>query len=196
MVKRFFFFSVVLVFSLFVSKNTFSQTVQTVTNPDNGLVTAMAQPLAAEKIAYVNSKVILELIPEKVQAQKAIEDLNKKYKEELSVMQNDYNRKYSDFMTYQSSMTDNIKLRRMQELYELEKSIANFMKVAQEDIDSQEQQQIAPLRAKVKEAIEQVGLENNFICIYDLANPAISFVTPKAVDATPLVKKKLGITYY
>lgn len=147
----------------------------------------------AEKIAYVNSKEILDSIPEKINAAKSIEELNRKYKDELAVMQTDYKKKYSDFMTYQEDMTESIKLRRMQELYELEKNISQFMKIAQEDIDAQEQMQIEPLRQKVQDAIDQVGLENDFICIYDMANPSIAFVTPQAVDATPLVKEKLGI---
>ncbi|MDH6353864.1 outer membrane protein [Dysgonomonas sp. PH5-45] len=145
------------------------------------------------EVAYVNSIELLEAIPEKVAATKAIAELNQKYKDELGVMQSDYNKKYSDFMTYQESMSESIKLRRMQELFELEKNINAFMVVAQEDIESQEQQQIEPLRQKVKEAIEAVGIENNFVCIYDLANPAIAFVTPKAVNATALVKAKLGV---
>lgn len=147
----------------------------------------------ALQIAFVNSNELLEAVPEKAEATKFINDLNKKYKDELKVMQNDYNKKYSDFISYQNSMADNVRLRRMQELYELERQINNFMKVAQEDIEAQEQQLIVPLRKKVKDAIFQVGTEQGFICIYDLANPAIAFVTPDATDATPLVKKKLGV---
>ena len=81
----------------------------------------------------------------------------------------------------------------MQELYELERQINNFMKVAQEDIQNQEQALITPLRQKVKDAIYQVGMENGFVCIYDLANPAIAFTTPEATNATALVKHKLGV---
>ena len=90
-------------------------------------------------------------------------------------------------------MADNVRLRRMQELYELERQINNFMKVAQDDIQNQEQILIAPLRKKVKDAIYQVGIEQGFVCIYDLANPAIAFVTPDATNATALVKQKLGV---
>jgi len=152
---------------------------------------AVAQ--TAQQIAFVNSNELLEAVPGKVDATKFINDLNNKYKEELQVMQNDYNKKYSDFISYQNSMADNIRLRRMQELYELERQINNFMKVAQEDMDIQERDLIVPLRKKVKDAIYQVGVEQGFICIYDLANPAIAFVTPDAVDATNLVKQKLGV---
>lgn len=152
---------------------------------------AVAQ--TAQQIAFVNSNELLEAIPDKVAATNTINDLNKKYKDELQVMQNDYNKKYSDFISYQNSMADNVRLRRMQELYELERQINNFMKVAQDDILNQEQILIAPLRKKVKDAIHQVGIEQGFVCIYDLANPAIAFVTPDATNATDLVKQKLGV---
>lgn len=147
----------------------------------------------AQQIAFVNSNELLETIPEKESATNSINILNQKYKEELQVMQNDYNKKYSDFISYQNTMAENVRLRRMQELYELERQINNFMKVAQEDIQNQEQTLITPLRQKVRDAIYQVGIEQGFVCIYDLANPAIAFVTPEATDATALVKKKLGV---
>jgi len=155
-----------------------------------------AQSLAAQtvqQIAFVNSNELLEAMPDKVKASNKLIDLNNKYKEELNVMQNDYNKKYSDFISYQTSMAENIRLRRMQELYELERQINDFMKVAQEDVESQERDLVEPLRQKVKDAIYQVGVERGFVCIYDLANPAIAFVTPDATDASPFVKQKLGI---
>lgn len=146
-----------------------------------------------QQIAFVNSDEVLELLPDKKKASDKLTDLNNKYKAELQIMQNDYNKKYSDFISYQTSMAENIRLRRMQELYEIEKNIKDFMKIAQEDIDAQEKELLIPLRKKVKDAIYQVGIEQKFICIYDLANPSIVFVTPDAVNITALVKQKLGI---
>lgn len=155
-----------------------------------------AQHIAAQtvqQIAFINSNELLEAMPDKIKASEQLMDLNNKYKEELKVMQNDYNKKYSDFISYQTSMADNIRLRRMQELYELERQINEFMKVAQEDIQNQEKALIEPLRQKIKDAIYQVGIEYGFVCIYDLANPAIAFVTPEATNATLYVRQKLGI---
>lgn len=146
-----------------------------------------------QQIGFVDSNSILDMMPERIKATGYIENLNKKYKDEMEVMKKDYNKKYSDFISYQTSMAENIRLRRMQELYELEKQINDFMKIAQEDVDTQDKELMIPLRQKVKNAIYQVGLDNNLICIYDLANPTIVFVTPTAVDITPLVKQKLGL---
>lgn len=160
------------ILSLFFSANAIAQTTQ--------------------QIGSVNSIELLEAMPEKIKATEILTDLNNKYKEELKVMQNDYNKKYSDFISYQTSMAENIRLRRMQELYELERQVNDFMKLAQDDIDKQEQKLLEPLRTKIKDAIRQVGIEKGFTCIYDLANPAIAFVTPDAIDINPFVRQKLG----
>lgn len=142
-------------------------------------------------IAYINSTELLESVPGKVEATKAIEDLNKKYKEELAIMQNEYNSKYTNFLANQNSLAESIKLRRMQELYELEQNISRFMKVAQEDVESQQKQLIEPLKEKMKEAVRQIGMEQGYTCIYDMSNPSIAFITPEAVDANSLVKSRL-----
>jgi len=68
-----------------------------------------------------------------------------------------------------------------------------FMQLAQQDIEQQENALLEPLKQQISEAIHQVGIEQNFTVIYDLANPGIAFVNPVAVDANPLVKAKLGI---
>ncbi|NLX80208.1 MAG: OmpH family outer membrane protein [Proteiniphilum sp.] len=143
-------------------------------------------------IAYVNSIELLEGFKEKEEASEKILSLSDNYKKELEIMQNEYNKKYSDYITYQNSLTDNIKLRRMQELTELENRIQQFMKLAQEDIEQQEQLMLNPLKERVMNAIKQVGIENNFTVVYDLADPSIAFINPNAVDANALVKRKLG----
>lgn len=151
--------------------------------------TASAQDLI--KIGTINSKELLESVPGKKEATKAIDELNQKYKNELSLMQNDYNNKYTDFLANQNNLAESIKLRRMQELYELEQNITKFITIAQEDVNSQENIRIEPLKIALDNAVKEVGTEYNFTCIYDMANPAISFITPNAIDANSLVKAKL-----
>ena len=107
-------------------------------------------------------------------------------------MQKEYNKKYSDYITYQNSLADNIKLRRMQELTELESKIEQFIKLGQDDIEQQEQLLLQPLKDRINNAIRQVGLENNYTIIYDLSDSGIAFITPAAIDANLQVKQKLG----
>ena len=150
-------------------------------------------PATQSTVAYVNSDELLEEFPERKQAIDQLLILNEEYKKELELMQNEYNKKYSDYITYQASLAENIKLRRMQELTELENRMQEFMEMAQKDIEFQEKERLEPLRQRIKEAINAVGLERNYMVIYDLANSGISFVSPHAEDANPFVRQKLGI---
>ena len=144
-------------------------------------------------VAYVNSKELLEMFPEKEEATAKLLELSDSYKSELEFMQNEYNKKYSDYISYQITLSENIKLRRMRELSELENRIQQFIQLAQQDIEQQELMLLSPLKEKVMEAIREVGLENQFIVIYDLADPGIAFVNPAAFDANSLVIEKLNI---
>lgn len=154
---------------------------------------ASAQNTLQMSVAFVNTKELLEAFPEKAEATQQLLTLSENYKKELELMQNEYNKKYSDYITYQSSLAENIKLRRMQELTELENRIQQFMELAQNDIENQEKALLEPLKQKISDAIRAVGIEHNYTVIYDLANPGIAFVSPSAVDANPYVKQKLGI---
>jgi outer membrane protein len=155
--------------------------------------TAFAQITPQVSVAFVNTAELLEVFPEKGQATQQLLTLSENYKKELELMQNEYNKKYSDYITYQSSLTENIKLRRMQELTELENRMQQFMELAQEDMENQEKALLEPLKQKISEAIRTVGIERNYTVIYDLANPGIAFVSPAAVDANPYVMQKLGV---
>ena len=154
---------------------------------------AFAQSTPHVSVAFVNTTELLEVFPEKAQATQQLLTLSENYKKELELMQNEYNKKYSDYITYQSSLAENIKLRRMQELTELENRMQQFMELAQEDIEHQEKALLEPLKQKISDAVRAVGIERNYTVIYDLANPGIAFVSPSAVDANPYVKQKLGI---
>lgn len=145
-------------------------------------------------VAYVNTTDLLNAFPAKEAATQKLIVLSENYKKELELMQNEYNKKYSDYITYQGSLAENIKLRRMQELTELENKMQQFMQLAQKDIEQQEKAMLEPLKKQISDAIRQVGIEQNYTVIYDLSNPGIAFVTPSAVDANPLVKAKLRTT--
>ena len=148
---------------------------------------------AQNRIAFVNTIDLINSLPDKVSATERLNTLNENYILELQIMQNEYNKKYSDFITYQENLAESIKLRRMQELTDLENRIQNFTKLAQKDIEEHEQLLLEPIKVKINDAIESVGIEQNYTVIYDLDDSGIVFVSRNAIDANPLVKSKLGV---
>ena len=72
------------------------------------------------KIAFVKTQEVFMAMPEVSGMEKQMADLNEKYRVELKQMQDEYQKKYSDFVAQQDSLTENIKLRRMQEIQDIQ----------------------------------------------------------------------------
>ncbi len=143
------------------------------------------------KIAFVKTQEVFMAMPEVSTMEKQMADLNEKYKNELNQMQEEYNKKYSDFVAQQDSLTENIKLRRMQEINDIQDRMNNFVQVAQQDVQKKQQELLQPIQQKLQDAIQKVGAENGYTYIIDPA--ALLYTGTDAVDATPLVRTKLGL---
>ena len=125
--------------------------------------------------------------------QETLKQMNDKYMGEMKTMEDEYQKKYADYIAQQDSLTENIKLRRMQELSDIEQRVTNFTQVARQDMDKKQQELFAPIQDKVRNAIKAVGDEKGYAYILD-SNPGMVLYTGNtAIDATPLVKAKLGL---
>ena len=140
------------------------------------------------KIAFVKTQEVFMAMPEVSGMEKQMADLNEKYRVELKQMQDEYQKKYSDFVAQQDSLTENIKLRRIQDIQE---RMDNFVQVAQQDVQKKQQELLQPIQQKLHEAIQKVGEEKGYTYIIDPA--ALLYTGTNAVDATPFVRTKLGL---
>ncbi|MBQ8423994.1 MAG: OmpH family outer membrane protein [Coprobacter sp.] len=161
------------------------------------LIAIVALPLSLSaqtlKFGTVNTVEIFNIMPEKATAEKQLEALSKQYEGEFMKMQEEFQTKYKDFVNAQDSLPENIKQRRMQEIQEMQQRIQNFREVAASDLEEQQNKMIAPLQEKISAAVKAVGDENGFTFIFDLSIPSVLYSGGQAIDATPLVKAKMGL---
>ena len=143
------------------------------------------------KIAVVNTQEVIQAMPEFADMQKKMTDLEAKYKNEMQVMNEEYNKKYADFIAQQDSLTENIKMSRMQELEDMQQRTQNFVQISQQDYQKQQGELFAPIQEKLKKAIDAVGAEKGYTYILD--PQIVLFSGNSAIDATQFVKAKLGI---
>jgi outer membrane protein len=115
------------------------------------------------------------------------------YTKDLQTMQEEYSKKYSDFQAQQDSLTENIKLRRMQEIDDIRTRIENFLPVAKEDMAKEQEKLVQPVQEKIRKAITAVGEEKGYTYIVSMEQQLFLYTGNSAVDATPLVKAKLGL---
>jgi len=90
-------------------------------------------------------------------------------------------------------MSEAIRGMREQEIQEMAQRIQTFQQTAQQDIQKQQETLFAPVIEKVKKAITEVGAEQGFAYVFDLASQTVVYVGDNTTDILPLVKAKLGL---
>ncbi len=155
------------------------------------IMPAVAFAQSGQKIAIVDMQSIFIDMPETKAMQKELEALQKKYEDSIESMKQELQKKYEEYVANQETMIETIKVRKQQEIEDIQKRIQDLIAVGQEDIQKKNQQLIAPIQQKLKDAISKVGTENGYAYVLDAQ--MMHFVGPTGIDATPLVRAKLGL---
>ena len=145
----------------------------------------------SQKIAYVNYDEVTNAMPEYKQMIDSLQKKANAFQEEIQTMSEEFSRKYSDYIAKKDSLPESIKLRREQELEDIQMRVQNFQQHAGQEQDELQQTLSIPIRNKLQKAINEVGSENNFL--YIAHSGIFLYMSPNATDATPLLKRKLGI---
>jgi outer membrane protein len=148
---------------------------------------------AQDKLGHINSKEIISIMPEIPGIEKKIDELSKQWESEIMKMREEYNTKIKEYQQKQDSMPDGIKQIRMSEIQEMEQRISTFQQTAYTDLQKKQQDLVNPVIERVRKAITDVAVENNYTYIFDLSAQSIIYQSPKSNDITALVKKKLAI---
>ena len=106
-------------------------------------------------------------------------------------MEEEYNRKLTEYRKGEQTWNKKIKKNRIEELQTLQTKMQNYYQQAQVMLQQKQEELQAPLREKIRAAIEEVGTENGFLYILDLST--LLYKSPNSIDVTPLLKKKLGV---
>ncbi len=151
-------------------------------------MTMVAQSL---KFGTVNTTDVITAMPERIEAEKQMQDLTKRYEDEFVKLQEDFQKKYQEVQAMGDTVPETIKMRRYEELQAMDQRIQSFRQVAEQDLAKKQEELFIPIQQKLMDAINAVGSENGFTYIFD-ANAAY-YKGIGNEDVTPLVKTKLGI---
>ncbi len=146
------------------------------------------------KFGHLNSNDLLEAMPERLSAQKTLQDFTKQLEDQLVTMQEELEKKYNEYLEKKDNMTELIRKNKEEELMSIQQRIQTFQTNAQQELQKKEQELIKPIIDKAKKAIEDVAKEQGYTYIFDTGSGAILYFPKESDDILPLVKKKLGIT--
>ena len=155
-------------------------------------MTVMAQ---SNTFGYFRYTKVMEQLPEYAQAVKEYSELKKRCDTEIARNEEELTRAYVAYLDGQNEFPEPILRKRQKELQELvDKSIlfreelTSWLATAQDSL-------MAPLRAKIDDAVGRVCMHNNLAYIIDLDNAGYKFINPTCgFDITNALLGTLGIT--
>ena len=110
---------------------------------------------------------------------------------EVARMQSELETKFADYQAKAATWPDAIRQQKERELQQLDAGLQEFGMTIQNDLAQMEQQLLAPMIERVREAIEDVGKEQGFTYIFDTSTGVTLYNGGE--DVTDLVKTKLGM---
>ena len=149
---------------------------------------------AQQKFGYVNSAEVIQVMPEFEKAQKEIKDLEKMYTDEFNGMRTELEKKGTEFEKLQKdSVPENILKRRYEELMQLEERLRQYSQEVTTNLQQAEQEKMYAIQMALRNALDAVGAEGGYVCIFDLSG-GIPYVSKSLCeDVTMKVRAKLGI---
>ena len=157
------------------------------------LMLALALPMlaTAQKIGHINSQEIMAIMPETKQMSLKLDSLQTSYENQLANMQEEFNKKLTEFQQQQATMTAGVKEFRQQELAEMEQRMQMFYQTVQKDLQAKQVEYLQPVQNKLLEAINKVAAAQG--CTYIVDRATVLYVGADATDITPAVRAELGI---
>jgi outer membrane protein len=150
--------------------------------------------LLAQKFGYVNSAEIIQVMPEYAKALKDVQALEKMYTDEFNSIRTELEKKGTEFeKMQQDSVPENILKRRYEELMQLQQRLQEYGQEVQQNLQKAEMEKMGEINKKLQGALDTVGKDGSYVCIFDLGGGIPFINTTLCEDVTAKVKAKLGI---
>jgi outer membrane protein len=148
---------------------------------------------AQEKIAYFKSSEVIPAMPEYTQMVDSLKKSEAELRAGLDELESEYTQKVTAFSEQQATLNETIKTLRLKEIERIRESAETFQRQAAQIQEDLQKNLFAPIEAKVRKALTEIGDENRFAYIVNADMNIFLYISPQSQDVTPLVKVKLGI---
>ena len=150
----------------------------------------------AQRYAIVDTKYILDKLPEYQDAQKKLDQTSEQWQKEIDDKQEALNKMYKDFEAEQVMLSDELKKKREDEIFNKEKEVRDLQRKRfgfEGDLFKKRQELVKPIQDKVYNAIQKIAVNRMYDFILDKSEGiTVIFADPK-LDKSEDVLKELGI---
>ena len=142
--------------------------------PATPLTTTPATP----RYGFCSMTALLQALPEYAQAMEAMQTLRNRYEQEAQHNENDFRRRFQEYLQGQKNFPEPILLKRQADLERAMEEGLAFRRQADSLLVVAEHDLLAPLRQRVASVVQSIGTERGFDYIIDTDLAAFPFLNP------------------
>jgi outer membrane protein len=152
--------------------------------------------VSAQRYAVIDTKYILDKMPEYKTAQKNLDDVAAGWQKEIDGLQQELDKMYKDFDAEQVMLSDELKKKREDQLFVKEKTLRDLQRQRfgfEGELFKKRQELIKPVQDKVYNAVQKLAVARGYDFILDKSEGiTVIFADPK-LEKSDDVLKELGV---
>lgn len=157
------------------------------------MMVAMAN---AQRYAIIDTKYILDKLPDYKTAQKNLDDIAGGWQKEIDKMQAELDKMYKDFEAEQVMLSEDLRKKREDQLFVKEKTLRDLQRQRfgyDGDLFKKRQELVKPIQDKVYNAVQKLAVQRGYDFILDKSEGiTVIFADPK-LEKSEDVLKELGV---
>lgn len=147
---------------------------------------------AQQKFGYINSQELIVSMPETDSVQSKVSTLAKDLENQYNAMRTEMATKAQELQNNLNTLSETVRKQKEKELYDLNTRIQEFDQSANQELQTKQQELMAPVFEKARTAINKVAKEQGLTAVFE-ASALLYQNDSQMVNLLPLVKQSLGI---
>jgi outer membrane protein len=151
----------------------------------------------AQRYCVVDSKYILENLPEYKQAQTKLDEVSAQWQKDIDAKLLDVDRMYKSYQAEQVMLSDDMKKKREDEIIKKEKEAKELQKKRfgfEGDLFKRRQELVKPVQDKVYNSIQKLATSKGYDIIFDKSADLSVFYSDSKIDKSDDILKDLGVS--
>ena len=152
--------------------------------------------ISIAQVGFVDTKYVLNKMPEYQEAQKQLDQLSIQWQREIDNGQAVLNKMNIDYEGEQAMLSDDIKKKRQDEISNKEKQVRDLQRKHfgfDGDLFTKREELVNPIKDRVNNAVQRIAVSLNYKIILDKSEGITVMFSDKKLDITENVIRELGI---
>jgi outer membrane protein len=160
------------------------------------LIFGIAFVSKAQKYGYIDSKYIMEQMPEYHENKEKLDKLSERWQKEIDDRYVVLRKRKESLAQEEVLLPDDVREKRREEIKQLEQEVMQLQRLyfgVNGELFQKRQELIKPIQDKIFEALEKVASKGNYTFVFDKANQSNLIYADPKMDLSKKVLEELGV---